>query len=57
MRTFIIALLFIGATLLPILFIPLLVLTVVVVLLVSPYVTTHTRWFESNNDLDHSMKH
>ena len=56
MKIFIIALLFITATLLPILFIPLLGLTIVVIALVAPYVTTHTKWFESKHDLEH-MKH
>jgi hypothetical protein len=56
MKTFIIALLFMTATFLPILFIPLLGLTIVVIALVAPYVTTHTKWFESKHDLEH-MKH
>jgi len=56
MKTFIIAFLFIAATFLPILFIPLLVLTIVVILFVSPYVATHTKWFEDKHDLKH-MKH
>jgi len=44
MKTFIIAFLFISATILPILFIPLLVLTIVVSLIVSPYVMKHGMW-------------
>jgi len=52
MKIFIIAFLFIAATILPILFIPLLVLTIVVVLLVAPYVS-HTKWFERKHDLEH----
>jgi hypothetical protein len=57
MKIFIIAFLFIAATLLPILFIPLLVLTLIIVLLVSPYVTTHTTWFDSKHDLGQTLKH
>lgn len=57
MKTFIIAFLFIAATLLPILFIPLLILTLIAVLLVGPYVTTHTTWFESGYNARHTLKH
>lgn len=56
MRTFIIALMFIAATILPILFIPLLFLTLFIVFIVAPYVTTHVKWFDSKEELDH-LKH
>jgi hypothetical protein len=56
MRTFIIAIMFITATIFPIFFIPLWVLTVVIVLAVYPYVTTHVKWFDSKEELEH-LKH
>ncbi|MBL7844119.1 MAG: hypothetical protein KF846_06790 [Cyclobacteriaceae bacterium] len=57
MKTFIIAFLLIAATALPILFIPLLAISVVIWLIVSPYVTTHNTWFASKSDLEHELKH
>lgn len=57
MKTFIMAFLLIAATALPILFIPLLALSVMIWLIVSPYVTTHNTWFASKSDLEHGLKH
>jgi hypothetical protein len=57
MKTFIIAFMFITATILPILFIPLWAVTVVVGLIVYPYVTTHIKWFASKQDLERMAKH
>jgi len=49
MKVFIIALLFIAATILPILFFPLLALTLIIVMAVSPYVATHGLGIWSND--------
>jgi hypothetical protein len=56
MKTLIIAFMFITATIFPILFIPLWALTLVIVLAVYPYVTTHVKWFASKRELD-LLKH
>ena len=53
MKNFMIGFLFVLATALPILFIPLLAITIVVLLIVGPYVTTHVKWFESSEKLEH----
>jgi hypothetical protein len=52
MKTFIIAFMFITATIFPILFIPLWVLTVAIGLLVYPYVTTHIKWYASKREIE-----
>jgi hypothetical protein len=57
MKTFIIAFMFITATALPILFFPLLALTLVVILIVGPYAATHTKWFASKRELEKMAKH
>jgi hypothetical protein len=57
MRTFIIALMFIAATILPILFIPLLFLTLFIVFVIAPYVTTHVKWFQSNQEIENMIHH
>jgi hypothetical protein len=57
MRVFIIAFMFITATLFPILFIPLWVVTVIIGLVVYPYVVTHVHWYNNQKDLDHGVKH
>lgn len=56
MKTFIIAFLFIAATILPILFIPLLVLTLIVILIVAPHTLKHGVWPEDHK-LDSTFKH
>ena len=53
MKNFIVGFLFVAATFLPILFVPLLAITILIVLVAGPYVTTHVRWFESNQKLEH----
>ena len=57
MRPFIIAFMFIAATILPILFIPLLFLTLFIVLVVAPYVTTHVKWFQTKQEIEHMVEH
>jgi hypothetical protein len=48
MKTFIIALLFILATIFPILFFPLLALTLVTLLVIAPYVMKHGVWGDNH---------
>ena len=54
MKIFILAFVFILATMLPILFIPLFVLTVLVVFTIGPYVSTHTKWFDADKHTEGS---
>jgi hypothetical protein len=49
MKKFIIAALFIVAAMLPILFIPLLALTLVIILVVIPYFAKHGVWGENQD--------
>ncbi len=56
MKTFIIALMFIVATVLPILFIPLLALTIVVTLIVAPSVIKHGVWTKTEEDRQHELE-
>ena len=53
MKNFIIGFLFVLATAFPILFVPLLAITILIVLVAGPYITTHVRWFESKHKLGH----
>ena len=53
MKNFMIGFLFVVATVLPILFVPLLGITILVIILVGPYVTTHVNWFELSEKLEH----
>jgi hypothetical protein len=58
MKTFIIAFLFIAAAVFPILFFPLLALTLIIIMAVSPYVATHGLGMWSNEDeLKKSLNH
>ena len=53
MKNFIIGFLFVLATAFPILFVPLLGITILVILIAGPYITTHVNWFEPKNKLNH----
>jgi hypothetical protein len=57
MKTFIITFMLISAAFFPMLFFPLLALTLVVLLTIGPYAATHTKWFASDRDFENLAKH
>lgn len=57
MKVLIIAFVFILATVLPIVFIPLFFITVLVVSVVGPYLGIRTKWFGPKEKADHSPSH
>jgi hypothetical protein len=57
MKIFILSFVFIVATMLPILFIPLFILTVLAVFIVGPYISAHTRWFDDGQQPENTVKH
>ncbi len=56
-KTYLIAGMFLLAAVFPILFIPLLALTLVVLFLISPYFVEHNVWTQTKEDIEEDLRH